>query len=144
MGHEAVPDVTKEKPTHVELQAATVDLLKVLGYQYLTVRRSLGYRKGQGAAHMTTTNIKGWPDITCWKPGQPGVKAIEVKIPPDRLRPEQKDVLTSLDSSGVECFVVRPGDLPELARLLTGLSDPEVSALRWPPRSTLIPDTVVG
>jgi hypothetical protein len=125
------------KPTHIELQAALTDLLATLGFQYLHVRRSVGFRKGQKGAYQTVTNIKGWPDCApVWKPGSPRILAIEVKVPPDKLRPEQEDVLWSLDSAGVECFVFRPGDTQEMAEILKGIRNPDTSRLRWPPRAS--------
>jgi hypothetical protein len=102
--------------THAELQYAVQELLALFGWRWLHVRRSVGYRKGQGRAHQTTTNVAGWPDLWCWNPAQPGRwLAIELKVPPDTLNADQAAVLNDLASAGAESIVVTPMDLQWLA-----------------------------
>lgn len=103
------------KPTHDELQGQVVDALNAMGWRHLHVRRSVG----RGSRWTTTTNVKGWPDLFCWTPRQPGrFVAIEVKVQPDDLRPDQAEVLADLAASGVECYVLWPEDLTTLPRWL--------------------------
>lgn len=104
----------KREPTqHEALQANVVQLLAWTGWRHLHVRRSLG----KGNKWVTTTNLKGWPDLApLWNVKQPGrFLAVEVKIPPDWLRTEQTEVLEELGRAGMECFVVVPdmrGEFP--------------------------------
>lgn len=91
--------------THIELQAQVVEIAKLLGWQHLHVRRSIG----KGRQWVTATNIIGWPDLLLWNPRQPGRHlAIELKVPPDRLSPEQEKVLADLEAAGFETHVVTP------------------------------------
>lgn len=105
---------------HDELQGTITKLLRVTNWQWLHVRKSIGRGQG-GRKWQTTTNIKGWPDLApCWSELQPGrLVAIEVKILPDKLRPEQIVVRDSLLASGWEFYVVDDTtDLSAFGRIL--------------------------
>jgi hypothetical protein len=104
------------KMTHAELQSVITQILGYTGWSFLHVRKSIG----RGAKWQTTTNISGWPDLgPLWNPRQPGrFLAIEVKVPPDKLRDDQVEVLASLESAGFECYTVKPDDLERLPELL--------------------------
>lgn len=107
------------KLTHAELQTQVCDLLTMTGWRYLHVRKSIGTRSGGRRGYMTTTNIKGWPDLgPCWNPRQPGrFLAIELKAATG-LTPEQDKVLADLAASGMETFVVTEADVQDLAAAL--------------------------
>lgn len=89
--------------THVDLQAAAVQLLGYTGWGHLHVRRSIG----KGHRWQTTTNVPGWPDLWCWAPRQPGRwLAVEVKVLPDWLSDDQYVLLASLAAAGAEVLVL--------------------------------------
>lgn len=101
--------------THEELQQQVIDLAHLLGYRHLHVRRSIG----KGRRWATTTNVVGWPDLLLWSRRQPGRHvAIELKVPPDKVRPEQQACLDELAAAGFEVYVIRPDDVVRLANLL--------------------------
>jgi len=102
---------TKQPPvkiSHIDWQQQVVDLLRVLGWRWMHVRRS----KGHGGFWTTSTNIDGWPDLLCWSiRGKPGLVAIELKVGRDKPSAAQIKVLSELHSSGVKCWVLWPHQL---------------------------------
>lgn len=104
--------------THAELQEQVVALLGIFGWHHLHVRTTLGKVHGH-YQHLTATNVSGWPDLFCWSERQPGrALALELKVPPDKPKPEQAAVLISLAASGVEAHVIRPDDIGRLPGML--------------------------
>ena len=99
--------------SHEEWQAQVVDLLTILGWGHLHVRRTIG----RGKKWTTATNVKGWPDLYCWHPTR-GFLAIELKVGRDRASPEQEAVLSELEAAGARVLVAFPHDLPRLQALL--------------------------
>lgn len=125
---------TKPQTPHQALQSNVVKILGLLGVQHLHVRKSVGYRKGIGKAHMTTTNISGWPDFApLWKTGSrwPPL-AVEFKVPPDKLSVAQLAVRASLEASGWWYAVITPKDVQALADALAGVGP-------WPGTDRLLP-----
>lgn len=109
--------------THDEWQQTFVDLLHLLGYEHLHVRRSIG----KGRQWVTATNLVGWPDLFAWKSRRgPELAAIECKVPGDYPRQAQLDVLASLAAAGVRAVVAYPDDLDRLHAMLRGQAEP------WP------------
>lgn len=106
--------------THTELQTQVTQLLTMTGWRYLHVRKSIGTRSSGRRGYMTTTNLKGWPDLApCWSARQPGrVLALELKVPPDKLSEDQIKVSTELLEAGFEFYVVTPTSLQKLALVL--------------------------
>lgn len=104
--------------TEAAWQEQVIDLLKIHGWRWLHVRRSLGKRNGR-SAWQTTTNIKGWPDLFCWHPVH-GFLALELKSPKGLIRPEQLDVMHELATAGARTMIARPADLDEVERWLRG------------------------
>lgn len=102
--------------THEQLQDQVTQLLRMTGWSWLHVRKSIG----KGTKWATTTNVVGWPDLApLWNPRQPGRHlAIELKIPPDKVSDEQAEVLASLASSGFETYVITPTDIDKLVQIL--------------------------
>ena len=110
--------------TEADFQRQVVELLGILGWEHLHVRKSIGRRGGE-AGWQTTTNLKGWPDILAWSPKQRRVIAAELKSEKGRVSPEQVAVLASLEAAGVETFVWRPADLPVIQSVLRRLDHPD-------------------
>lgn len=100
--------------THEEWQQQVVDLAHALGWQHLHVRRTIG----RGKKWVTSTNVKGWPDLLLWHPSR-GFAAVELKVGKDRATAEQAAVLESLRLAGARVMVAYPADLDALAALLT-------------------------
>lgn len=89
-------------------QATVVELLEVLGYRTMHVRRTIG----KGNRWTTSTSVSGWPDLFAWRPGR--LVAIELKSQRGRVTPEQEQVLAELAEAGVDCRMARPDDFDEL------------------------------
>lgn len=83
--------VAPRRPTHVEFQQQIIDLAHAFSWRHLHVRRSIGKNR----KWVTTTNLKGWPDLLIFRPDQ-GYVAAELKIPPDSPTPEQAELLAYL------------------------------------------------
>lgn len=103
-------------PTEAEFQAQVTHLAKILGWNVLHIRRSIG----KGHRWTTTTSIVGYPDLTLWNEKQKRIIFAELKSEHGVLTPEQIDVLHSLDRTGLETFVWRPSMLSEIKDCLTG------------------------
>ncbi len=88
-------------------QEQVIDLAHLHGWSHLHVRRTIG----RGRQWTTSTNVKGWPDLFLWNPGQQRVMAVELKSETGHVTVEQRAVLASLTAAGVECHVWRPSDL---------------------------------
>lgn len=104
----------RARTEHEILQSQVVQLLKMTGWSHLSIRRSIG----KGNRWVTTTNIKGWPDLLCWSTRQPGRHvAIEIKAATD-LSPDQVTCLDELRAADFEVYVIRTKDLDMLATIL--------------------------
>lgn len=102
-------------PNHTEFQAQVTDLMTMLGWKFLHVRKSIG----KGRQWQTTTNRTGWPDLFGWHPAH-GFAGIELKVGPDTATVEQLAVLEELKAAGAQTMVAYPEDLDALKRLLRG------------------------
>lgn len=100
--------------THDEYQQQIVDLAALNGWAHLHVRKSIG----RGSKWTTTTNIKGWPDLFLWHEKDQRQLAVEIKVGRDTAKPEQIEVLASLERAGIETHVWYPDDFDEAARVL--------------------------
>lgn len=100
---------------HIEWQQQVIDLAHLLGWQHLHVRRTVG----RGRQWTTATNVLGWPDLWLWHPKH-GFAAIELKVGRDRAKPEQVEVLRSLERAGAKVLVAYPTDLDDVQALLSG------------------------
>lgn len=100
---------------HQEFQACVVKASNAFGWSHLSVRRAMA----RGAGWQTTTNRKGWPDLFLWHPRW-GFAAIELKIKPDKARPDQLACLAELAAAGAVRMVAYPADWEDVLRLLAG------------------------
>lgn len=101
--------------THEQWQSQVIELLHLLGYQHLHVRRTIG----KGRRWTTSTNRIGWPDLFAWHPRH-GFAAIELKVGKDKATAEQLAVLRELGGAGARTMVAYPDDLDDLRALLQG------------------------
>lgn len=104
--------------TEAAWQEQVTDLARLLGWQWLHVRRSLG-RRGGKQGWQTTTNIKGWPDLFLWHPVH-GFAALELKSQKGNPTTEQLAVLRDLSYAGARTMVARPSDIDAVQALLRG------------------------
>lgn len=115
--------------TEAEWQTEVETLLRIYGWEWLHVRKSLG-KRGGATAWQTTTNISGWPDLFCWNREQDRRMAIELKAKYNKPSDDQIAVLTSLWEASIEAHVWWPKDLDEVVKCLahqTATSPPERS-----------------
>lgn len=101
--------------THEEWQQQVIDLAHALGWAHLHVRRTIG----RGKKWVTSTNVKGWPDLFLWH-HRHGTAAVELKVGKDSATPEQLLVLDSLARAGVRTMVAYPADFEAVTVLLKG------------------------
>lgn len=102
--------------TEAEFQAQVLDLARIFGWRSMHVRRSIGKQR----RWTTATSCDGWPDLFLWNAKQGRHLAAELKSESGKVRPEQDEVLASLEFAGVAVYVWRPSDLDEIARVLRG------------------------
>jgi len=110
-----VSAVTVE-PTEAEFQQQVIELAHLLGWKHLHVRRTIG-RKNQW---VTSTNVKGWPDLFMWNERSRLVIAAELKSAKGEATPEQEEVLASLHAAGIQTYLWRPSDWDEITAALRG------------------------
>jgi hypothetical protein len=103
------------KLNHIGFQRHVTEFATIQGWQFLTIRRSIG----RGDQWITSTNITGWPDLLLWHPAHGGCIAAELKIPPDRPTPAQREVLASLNAAHVRAYVWTPADWSVIEAILT-------------------------
>lgn len=101
--------------THEEWQQQVIEAAHLFGWRHLHVRRTVG----RGKKWVTSTNVKGWPDLFLWHPKH-GFAAIELKVGRDVPTDDQRDVLASLTWAGARTLVAYPDDWPAVERLLRG------------------------
>lgn len=97
-----------------EWQEQVVELAHLCGWEHLHIRKT----RGKGGKWTTSTNLVGWPDLQLMRPGQ--IIWAELKVPPNKLEPEQEVMLEFLRSLGVgEVYVWYPGDFDEVKTVLS-------------------------
>jgi VRR-NUC domain len=84
-------------------QGWIVDLARLRGWRVFHVLNSKG-------------SEPGWPDLALTRP--PRFIAAEVKSATGRLTAAQRDMLAVLAACGVETYVWRPADRPDIERTL--------------------------
>lgn len=100
------------------LQAHVIELAQNwLGWRVLHLRAGRT-KRGKFGVQVTGKLGKGWPDLILAKPGR--LVAAELKSDTGKLTPEQLDVLQWLQGAGVETYIWRPADWPEIVRCLGG------------------------
>lgn len=114
-------------PSHAQWQEQLQDLLKLLGWRTMHVRKSIG----KGRRWQTTTSVVGWPDLACWKTNK-GFVFIEAKVGKDAPTVEQWSVLADLYEAGAACHVAYPHHLDGLKDALQrGGCTHEIYSAAW-------------
>lgn len=89
----------------IELQRRVEALLAVHGWTYLHVRDA------------RRQNLKGFPDILACRGDR--LLAAELKTKRGKVTPDQLHWLAVLKAAGVEAFLWRPADWPQIEEVLT-------------------------
>ncbi len=100
---------------HEDLVSRLVDLLHTYGY------RAAGFRPAMTAKGYRTPclgDAVGFPDLIAFRESDGRRVAIEVKVPPDKLRPEQIAWGRVLQICKVEWYVVKPDDWENMVEVL--------------------------
>lgn len=104
--------------SEADFQRQVIELAHLYGWHVMHVRKSIG-RRGGAAAHQTTTSIKGWPDLTLFRPSTGEHFMAELKSEKGRLSADQKRTIADLRDSGLEVHVWRPSDWNDLQTWLS-------------------------
>ena len=92
-------------------QRQFIELAETCGY---TVNHNYRSKVAKGAWR-TTTTVKGWPDLCCYKPGD--FLFVELKADNGSLSVEQNTVLADLSAAGVDVYVYAPLMPPRVSTL---------------------------
>lgn len=101
--------------THEEFQSQVVEAARLMKWNHLHVRRTIG----RGKKWVTATNRDGWPDLLLWH-AEHGFVAIELKVGKDKPTPEQLQVLDELARAGARTLVAYPSDWDRVEAVLRG------------------------
>lgn len=96
--------------TEAEWQEQVIELARMLGWQHMHVRRSIG----KGRRWTTATNVDGWPDLTLIRPTDDydgEIIFVELKAQNGIATDEQLAVHDMLRKAGHDAYVWRPSDL---------------------------------
>ena len=86
---------------------------KTLAAQVVELARMLGWRRYH--TYRSKRSEPGWPDEALVRDR---LVLLELKSTAGKLSAAQKTWLRSLVAAGVECYMIRPGDLQALASIL--------------------------
>ncbi|MFH2113367.1 MAG: VRR-NUC domain-containing protein [Spirochaetota bacterium] len=92
-----------------------IDLLHTYGYRVAGFRAA---RTAQGWRTAVIADGKGFPDLLAFRESDGRRVAIECKIPPDKLGPEQLDWANVLKTCKVEWYMVTPADWEQMSEVL--------------------------
>ena len=84
---------------HQEIQEAIEKLLNARGMRHMSVTNYTCFKCGQ----VQNGKAKGHPDIEVYLPHF----YIEIKVSPDKLKPEQKAIKELIDRAGIPYIIVR-------------------------------------
>ena len=88
-------------------QSAVIDLAHLRGWRVAHFRRA---RTKNGWRTAVSADGKGWPDLFLVHEQTGRIMARELKIPPNRLTPEQDQWLRTLRACGIDAKVWTPDD----------------------------------
>ena len=101
---------TRKKPPTPEeaFQHAVIRCAQLNGWR-INHHRKTAEARADGSIRVTTaTRIKGWPDLTLFRPGR--FLMVELKTDTGRLSPDQRRTIADLQAAGIEVHVWRPRD----------------------------------
>lgn len=113
------------KISEAQWQTQFTQLATTLGWHHMHVRHT----RGRGDQWTTSTSVTGWPDLTLWHETQQRLIVVELKADRGTVRPEQRQVLLSLEAAGIPAYILRPRHLNEARGILRSASyAPELRA----------------
>jgi hypothetical protein len=105
---------SKIKITHEAFRLQIIDLAHVFGWKVRNVRPA---RTKYGWCTPENADGKGFPDLYMVKP--PRVVIAELKVPPDKCKPEQESWLELLaEVPGHEVYIWAPDDFDKITEIL--------------------------
>lgn len=102
--------------TEAQFQAQVVDLLALNGYDM--VMHMADSRKAAGGRMIGDKGTQGWPDLFAIRTSDGDRLAIELKRETGRVRPNQMEWLEALRRAGIDAYLWRPSDIPEITQRL--------------------------
>lgn len=69
--------------------------------------------------HDSRRSNPGWPDLALWHPRRGTFVLAELKTERGRVTAAQQDTLNALAACGVDAYLWRPSDWPQIQALLT-------------------------
>lgn len=105
-----------------------IELAKLRGWDQITHFRSAMNRRGRWETPLQGN--PGWPDLFMCRSRTGQVLAPELKAEKGRLSVEQENWLAALRSCGITAPVWRPGNWPEIERMLEIGPPSKLDALR--------------
>jgi hypothetical protein len=104
-----------EPMTEAEFQKQVLELADTAGYRVNHCYRG----KVAKGAWRTNTTVKGWPDLTFFRPGD--FFFAELKVDDGELSGEQETVIAELRASGVDVYVWSPAVWQQVIERLVAL-----------------------
>jgi hypothetical protein len=101
-----------------DFEIEVVDYAQDLGWNVMAVRRNVCVQRADGTTHRCTPWLydgEGWLDLTFVRDR---LFVAELKSEKGRVRPEQEAWLERLKKAGVEAYLWRPTDWPEIEKVL--------------------------
>ena len=103
------------KQLEAEFQAQVMQLAKLRGWRSAHFRRS---RTKTGWSTAVAGDGVGWPDLFLVRATTGQKLAAELKVPPNKVTPEQTQWLSDMEACGIPAFVWCPKDWDEIETVL--------------------------
>lgn len=98
-----------------QFQTMVITAAQAYGWRVAHFRKA---RTAKGWTTAVAANGKGFPDLFCVRRKTGHRFAAELKIPPNKVTPDQNEWLDALEMSGIPAFVWTPADWTEIESVL--------------------------
>jgi len=105
------------KLTEAEFQRQVIELAKALGWKVAHFRPGMT-RAGRWGTQVQADGA-GWPDLFLCRPRDGKILALELKVPPNKTTPAQREWIEALRRCGIEAAVVTPEEWQHIERMLS-------------------------
>lgn len=106
----------KDLKPEESFQSALIDMAHLHGWKIAHFRKAQTSSGGWVTA--VSADGKGWPDLFLVQPEKKFRLAAELKVPPNKVTPEQDAWLTWLELCGIPAFTWTPNDWDEIEKTL--------------------------